>query len=187
MSIKRINNELKRIENYLLINNLNISFENNNDRRVVSIFENSKLIMDIHIPNVYPFKPYNINLIKQYKYTRQFNDNRCIHIHDTINYNKWLSNIKIINNNYHKIFMSNLLGNNFTISNNSCCFCCSSITCGSIWNPALTLEKGIIEYKKFLIYKLYSSPLMINYLEKLYNNLFPKLSDDLKEKIFSFL
>ena len=118
MSIKRINNELKRIENYLLINNLNISFENNNDRRVVSIFENSKLIMDIHIPNVYPFKPYNINLIKQYKYTRQFNDNRCIHIHDTINYNKWLSNIKIINNNYHKIFMSNLLGNNFTISNN---------------------------------------------------------------------
>ena len=67
MSIKRINNELKRIENYLLINNLNISFENDNERRVVSIFENDKLIMDIHIPNVYPFKPYNINLIKQLK------------------------------------------------------------------------------------------------------------------------
>ena len=187
MSIKRINNELKRIENYLLINNLNISFENDNDRRVVYIFENSKLIMDIHIPNDYPFKPYNINLIKHYKYTRQFQDDRCIHIHDTINYNKWLSNIKIINNNYHKLFMTNLLGNNFNISNHSCCFCCSSITCASNWNPALTLEKGIIEYKKFLIYKLYSSPLMINYLEKLYNNLFPKLSDDLKEKIFSFL
>lgn len=187
MSIKRINNELKRIENYLLVNNLNISFENDNDRRVVSIFDNDKLIMDIHLPNDYPFKPYNINLIKHYKYTRQFHDDRCIHIHDTINYNKWLSNIKIINNNYHKLFMSNLLGNNFNISNHSCCFCCSSITCASNWNPALTLEKGIVEYKKFLIYKLYSSPLMINYLEKLYNNLFPKLSDDLKEKIFSFL
>ena len=187
MSIKRINNELKRIENYLLINNLNISFENDNDRRVVYIFENSKLIMDIHIPNDYPFKPYNINLIKQYKYTRQFNDNRCIHIHDTINYNKWLSNIKIINNNSHKLFMSKLLGNNFTISNNSCCFCCSSITCCSNWNPTLTLEKGIIEYKKFLIYKLYSSPLMNSYLEKLYNNLFPKLSSDLKEYIFSLV
>ena len=55
------------------------------------------------------------------------------------------------------------------------------------WNPSLTLEKGIIEYKKFLIYKLYSSPLMINYLEKLYNNLFPKLSNDLKEHIFSLV
>ena len=64
MSIKRINNELKRIENYLLINNLNISFENDNDRRVVSIFDNDKLIMNIHLPNDYPFKPYNINLIK---------------------------------------------------------------------------------------------------------------------------
>jgi ubiquitin-protein ligase len=187
MSIKRINNELKRIENYLLMNNLNISFENDSDRRVVSIFDNDKLIMDIHLPNEYPFKPYNINLIKHYKYTRHFQDNRCIHIHDTINYNKWLSNIKIINNKYHKLFMSNLLGNNFTISNNSCCFCCSSITCSSNWNPALTIEKGIIEYKKFLIYKLYSSPLMINYLEKLYNNLFPKLSNDLKEHIFTLV
>ena len=187
MSIKRINNELKRIENYLLINNLNISFENDNGKHIVSIFDNDKFIMNIHLPNDYPFKPYNINLIKHYKYTKQFQDDRCIPIHDTINYNKWLSNIKIINNNCQKLFMSNLLGNNFNISNHLSCFCCSSITCASNWNPALTLEKGIIEYKKFLIYKLYSSPLMINYLEKLYDNLFPKLSDDLKEKIFSFL
>jgi len=186
MSIKRINNELKRIENYLLINNLNISFQNDNEKYLVSISHNNKLIMDMEFPNCYPFKPYNIILIKYNKYTRQIQDDRCIHIHDTINYNKWLSNIKIINNNYHRLFMSNLLGNNFTISNHSCCFCCSSITCYTNWNPALTIEKGIIEYKKFLIYKLYSSPLLINYLEKLYNNLFPKLSDDLKEKIFVF-
>jgi len=187
MSIKRINNEIKRIEPFLTMNNLSISFERDNERNIVSIFQNNKLIMDMYLPNDYPFKPYNINLIKNYKYTRQIQDDRCIQIHHTINYNKWLSNIKIINNNYHRLFMSNLLGNNFNISNHSCCFSCSSITCASNWNPALTLEKGIIEYKKFLIYKLYSSPLMINYLEKLYNNLFPKLSDDLKEKIFSFL
>ena len=187
MSIKRINNEIKRFEPFLTLNNLSISFDRDNERNIVSIFQNDKLIMDMYLPNDYPFKPYNINLIKNYKYTRQFQDDRCIQIHDTINYNKWLSNIKIINNNYHRLFMSNLLGNNFTISNNSCCFSCSSITCGSNWNPALTIEKGIIEYKKFLIYKLYSSPLMINYLEKLYNNLFPKLSNDLKEHIFSLV
>ena len=187
MSIKRINNEIKRIEPFLTLNNLNIFFERDNQRNIVCIFQNNKLIMDMYVPNDYPFKPYNIKLIKNYKYTRQFQDDRCIHIHDTINYNKWLSNIKIINNNYHILFMSNLLGNNFIISKNTCCFCCSSITCGSNWNPALTLEKGIIEYKKFLICKLYSSPIMINYLKKLYTNLFPKLSDDLKEYIFSFL
>ena len=173
MSIKRINNEIKKIDPFLTLNNLSISFENDDERRVVSIFQNDKLIMDMYLPNDYPFKPYNINLIKNSKYT--------------INYNKWLSNIKIINNNHHRLFMSNLLGNNFTISNNSFCFCCSSITCSSKWNPALTIEKGIIEYKKFLIYKLYSSPLMINYLKKLYNNLFPKLSNDLKEHIFSLV
>jgi len=187
MSIKRINNEIKRIEPFLTLNNLSISFDRDNERNIVSIFQNDKLIMDMYLPNDYPFKPYNINLIKNYKYKRQFQDDRCIQIHDTINYNKWLSNIKIINNNYHRLFMSNLLGNNFTISNNSCCFSCSSITCGSNWNPALTIEKGIIEYKKFLIYKLYSSPLMINYLEKLYNNLFPKLPNDLKEHIFELI
>jgi ubiquitin-protein ligase len=179
MSIKRINNELKIIENYLIINNLNISFENNYDRRILYIYENSKLIMNIHLPNSYPFKPYDIKLIKHYKYPRN--------IDDTINYNKWLSNIKIINNKYHKLFMSNLLGKNFTISNDSCCFCCSSITCCGNWNPSLKIENAIIEYKKFLIYKLYSSSLMLNYLEKLYSNLFPKLSDDLKEYIFTFL
>jgi len=187
MSIKRINNEIKKMESFLLMNNLTISFERDNERKVISIFEKNKLIIDINLPNDYPFKPYNINLIKNYKYTRHIQDNKCIHIYDTINYNKWLSNIKIINNNYHRLFMTNLLGNNFTISNNSSCFCCSSITCGSSWNPALTIEKGIIEYKKFLIYKLYSTPLMNNYLEKLYNNLFPKLSNDLKVYIFSLV
>lgn len=181
MSIKRINNELKKIENYLLNNNLNIYFEkdnNNNDRYVVSIFENDKLIIDIYLPNDYPFKPYNINLILHSKYTSQF--------HDRINYCKWLSNIKIINNKYHKLFMLNLLGDKYTITNYPNCFCCKSITCRSNWSPKLTIENGIIEYKKFLIYKLYSSHLMINYLNKLYNNLFPKLCDDLKEKIFTF-
>ena len=187
MSIKRINHEIKRIDPFLTLNNLSISFERHNERNIVSIFQNNNLIMDIHIPNEYPFKPYNITLLKKYKHTRHYQDDKCIQIHDTINYNKWLSNIKIINNKYHKLFMSNLLGNNFTISNNSCCFCCSSLTCSSNWNPALTIEKGIIEYKKFLIYKLYSSPLMINYLEKLYNNLFPKLSNDLKEHIFELI
>ena len=187
MSIKRINNELKRIENYLLINNLNISFERDSERNILYVLQNNKLIMNMYVPNDYPFKPYNINLIKNYKYTKKIHNDKCIQIHDTINYNKWLSNIKIINDNYHKLFMSNLLGNNFIISNYSCCFCCSSITCGTNWNPGLSIEKGIIEYKKFLIYKLYSSPLMINYLEKLYNNLFPKLSNDLKEHIFSLV
>ena len=74
MSIKRINNELKRIENYLIINNLNISFEKDNDIYIVSIYQNNKIIMDIHLPNHYPFKPYNINLIKDYKYTRHLQD-----------------------------------------------------------------------------------------------------------------
>ena len=176
MSIKRINNELKILEPFLSLNNLSISFQKN----IVSIFENNNLIMDIYLPNDYPFKPYNITLFKKYKYIKNLHEYK-------INYNKWLSNIKIINNDYHIIFMSNLLGNNFTISNNDCCFCCSSITCYSNWNPALKIENAIIEYKKFLIYKLYSSPLMINYLEKLYNNLFPKLSDDLKKYIFSLV
>lgn len=172
MSIKRINNELKNINSYLNINNLNISFQKNNERCILSLFQNNQLIMDIDIPNDYPFKPYTITLSKKYKNTN---------INNTISYNKWLSNMKIINNKYHILFMTNLIGNY------SCCLCCSSITCPSKWWPKLTIEKGIIEYKKFLIYKLYSSPLMICYLEKLYNKLFPKLSDDLKEKIFNYL
>ena len=123
MSIKRINNEIKKLHPFLSLNNLNIYFEKVNERNQVSIFQNNNLIMDINIPNEYPFKPYNITLLKNYKHTRHYRDDKCIQIHDTINYNKWLSNIKIINNNYHKLFMSNLLGNNFNISNNTCCFC----------------------------------------------------------------
>jgi hypothetical protein len=187
MSIKRINNEIKRIEPFLSINNLNILFEKENDIYTLYLLDKDKVFLQFTIPNYYPFKPYNITLIKNYKSTRQFHDDRCMHIHDTINYNKWLSNIKIVTNNYHRLFMSNLLDNNFSNIDYYCCFCCSSITCSSKWKPSLTIEKGIIEYKKFLIYKLYSSPLMLNYLEKLYNNLFPKLSNDLKEYIFTLL
>ena len=171
MSIKRINNELKNIKNYLNINNLNISFRKNNERYLLTLFQNNQLIMNIDIPKDYPFHPYNFTLSKKYNY---------INVNNTINYNKWLSNIKIIKNKYHILFMTNLIGHY------SDCLCCSSITCTGKWCPSLTIEKGIIEYKNFLIYKLYSTPLMIRYLEKLYNNLFPKLSDDLKEKIFSY-
>ena len=114
-------------------NNLLLSLDVNriNNKYELFLFDSSnKIILEFNFPNDYPFKSYNINLLKKHINTRYFEDNKCLPIHETINYSKWLSDIKIINNNYHRLFMSNLLGNNFTISNNSCCFCCSSITCG---------------------------------------------------------
>jgi hypothetical protein len=168
---KRINNEIKKIENYLISNNLNISFLETDDKYILHISHYEKHFLDFIFPNDYPFKPYNMNYIKDnYKCT----------------YNKFLSTIQINQNIYHKKFMSNYLDDNFKITENYCCFCCSSLTCGNKWNPRLTIHNGILEYKKIYIYILYSSPLMLTYLEKLYNNLFPQLSDDLKEKIFSF-
>ena len=49
MSIKRINHEIKRIDPFLTLNNLSISFERHNERNIVSIFQNNNLIMDIQI------------------------------------------------------------------------------------------------------------------------------------------
>lgn len=184
MSLKRINRELQILSKYFSENDLYYNFTNENNENYIIIFNKENNILKITFPKDYPFKPYYIHLIKKIN-TLQSN-NICIPIEETFRYDKWLSNIKIIDDIYHSKFMNALLYNNISFKKLSC-FCCLSVQCSNNWNPRLNIESGLKEYKKFLIYKLYSSPIMINYLKKLYNNLFPNLSIELKEHIFSFI
>lgn len=173
MSLKRINNELKRQKNFYEENNIEyFQTTNCNNNNIIILSKQNIDFLEFILPNEYPFKPFNINLIK--------NLSPVSNINNSINYQKWLSNIKPIKNIYHKLFMDIL----FKKDTNLNCFCCDSITCFSRWNPALTMQNGIDEYKKYLIYKLYSKEIMFNYLKKLFDNLFPNLSNDLKFKIF---
>ena len=198
--LKRISHEiegfnskrsLKKYENseYFLnfLNDINFNLIHNNEynenKYYLQIFKNTNythMILELRIPQNYPFTPYKVMQIDNINY----------------NYSKYLNNIykKIANREkeIYKFFFINQYNLNSKFLNlHSNCFCCESITCPKYWSPGNTCIDIIFEYNEINFIKKYSSELMYKYISNIYKKLlnetfFYKLSDDLLEKIFNF-
>jgi len=145
----------------------------NNDIYHISIQKDDKIILDLIIPEHYPFKPYNINN----------------------NYNKFLNNIciknKFINNNILYFFYKALYNHEpkFICLNKPHCYCCSSVICSANWSPSCTVNTIILEYNEIKFIEKYSNPYNFKMLKSIYDNLhtiyFNKLPDEIYNIIFN--
>lgn len=197
--LKRLRNEiegfnnkksLKKYENskYFLnfLNDINFNLihndEYNEHKYYLQIFKNNNythMILELKIPQDYPFKPYKVMKTYNIDY----------------NYLKYLNNVykKIANNEkeiYNFFFTNQYNLNSKFLNLNNECFCCHSITCPMYWSPANTCIDIIFEYNEIKFIEKYSSKLMYKYIKNIYEKLlndtyFNKLSDDLLEKIFN--
>jgi len=206
MNLKRVKKELDDIYNEKYFNNYsnsiidfirqfdfkiftlqNNSYENNNSYLEIKFKNSNKLLLELHIPKSYPFKPFNVH-------KHHLNDSNNLNI----NYLKYLS---LINSKNRKMFDSKILKFFFKIKyniepkflnfTNSECYCCSSILCSDYWTPSLKIENLLLEYLELIFIKKYSKPDNYLYLLNIYNNLFDyfnnfKLPDELIDKIITY-
>ena len=208
ISLKRISNEIegfnnkrnfKKYENseYFLkfLDNINFNLIHNDyyneNKYYLQIFKNNNythMILELRIPQYYPFKPYKVMQIDNINYDHSKYLN--------YDYSKYLNNVykKIANKEkeIYKFFFINQYNLNSKFLNlHNDCFCCQSITCLRYWSPNNTCIDIIFEYNEINFIKKYSSELMYKYIKNIYKKLFNetyfnKLSDDLLEKIFNF-
>ena len=203
---RRINNEIKDFNNkkyygkYKISPNIlkfiySLSVEqyilniDNIDNNHIKIYtnQNNKKILDLKIPNNYPFKNY---IIYDYNF---LNNNFTYHP----NYNKYLVNISEKIKNYDKkilnFFFKNqfLLKSKFLTHNKNDCFCCNSVTCYEYWQPSNTFFDILIEYNEIKFILEYSDFHSYNNLVYIYNNLFnnvlEKLPQEIIDKIFDYI
>ena len=193
--LKRVNRELeiyktKKIEEYpvnlkkFFINTtieLYISNNDNEDHYFLEIKVNDIFFLTLKIPKYYPFEPYSVH------------NNYYIYNNQRISYYKYINNIcnnsKRCNYEILNFFYLALYGkdNKYLKNKKITCYCCDSLTCKNNWNPRLTVNDVIIEYLQIKFIEKYSKKCNYKLLENLYNNLFYKLSDDIKYIIFSFI
>lgn len=209
MASRRINNEIKNFNNKNFIfyedyknlsNNilkfieslnveqyiLNIDGVDDNHIKITTN-KNNKKILDLKIPNNYPFKNYMI-------YDYNFLNNNFIY-HPI--YNKYLVNISQKIGNYDKKIMSFFYENEFLLKskflklNKKDCYCCNSIICYNNWKPSNTFFDMLIEYNEVKFILEHSDFHSYNKLVYIYNNLFnnilEKLPQEIIDKIFDYI
>ena len=199
MSLKRILNELhNKIPQDLILKNLDKRFlfiELGNDiiSKEIGIINNktNNLIIQITIPNDYPFKPYNIFLL----------DNH----YNLESYNKWCSKLidyKLLDQNIidKQQFLDNifyqwafasirypLFKKYLNIPYQGICYCCDSIICSGKWSPSYTMVDILCEYiirKQFLIY---GNALNLRIINSIFSNNKWYIPNDVICHIISFL
>lgn len=148
---KRINREIEKNHN-ILQNKFNSDYNiylYNDDYNfktknyILNIYKNNNIhdsILELYVPNDYPFKPYRVkqavigeNIIK--------------------NYLNYLSNLSIIIKKHNKdilyyyVSIYNKIKPEILFSE---CMCCESITCPTKWSPSRTFIDFIDEYIEIL-------------------------------------
>ncbi len=188
---KRINNEIKIFEttkyspeyNKNIINffeTINIGLCYNNNENLIIIKSNEQTILELKIPNDYPFKPF---LVVRHDFSNR-------------NYSQFLNELKtkLYKNNinfdiikfFYKIKYSK--ESLFLNLNEKECFCCNSLNCSGNWCPKFTIISFLLEYLEIRFINYYANITEYKKIEDIYKKIFnEKISDDIKELIFSFL
>ena len=202
--LKRINKELKDFfEKKYIINkkeykykvvdffyNLSITMYIVNDlintyHLLITNIVTNKTILDILIPQEYPFKPFSIQ-------DYSFSKSNC----NNINYLKYLGNTSKLFDSYDNTIMSFFYsiqyGKPKFLNLNKCsCFCCSSITCAYNWSPACRINNILLEYLEIDFITNYCKKYNYKKITHIYNKLFElyfnKLPNEVIDIIFGFL
>ena len=144
---KRINREIEKytyIMQKKLNTNCNIYLYNDdyyfkNKNYILSLYKNNNIndtLLQLYIPNDYPFKPYKVK-------------DATINNIFVQNYLKYLSNLSIdlkkINKNilYNYVLIYNKIKPYILLSE---CMCCQSISCSTKWSPSRTFIDFVDEY-----------------------------------------
>lgn len=195
-ALKRLNNEIKKIELNEKINRYPISFVNDYDINskymsnvlaTISVNFNNQCLLNMDIPNCYPFKPPTI-FIETNKNIYQKYDNWCGDITRIINSRNYLSQNDIyfawvFSISDSKLFTLHDVPTRIPFS----CICCSSVSCYHNWNPIKKIEDIIDEfifYKKFIFF---SSELGLKHISSIFNNDIWSLPEELILHILQFL
>ena len=201
ITLKRVNKELddfysekyfsnysKNIQNYLRLFHIQVYIKNNSKDNneflnlKITNKNSNKTILECHIPNSYPFKPYVIT------YFERFNNKN----NNKIGYHKYLSLLNSKNNKVLAFFYNLQYGykSRFLALSNTSCFCCSSITCSHNWCPSLKIDNLLLEYLESQYIMNYNQPYSYLNLLNIYNKLFElfdyyKLPNEIIEIILS--
>lgn len=144
---KRINREIEKytyIMQKKLNTNCNIYLYNDDynfktKNYILSLYKNNNIndtLLQLYIPNDYPFKPYKVK-------------DATINNIFVQNYLKYLSNLSIdlkkINKNilYNYVLIYNKIKPYILLSE---CMCCQSISCSTKWSPSRTFIDFVDEY-----------------------------------------
>jgi hypothetical protein len=194
LSLKRITKEVANINDKEYIEHSTYSKEFKNYLSSLTIFlteintdissnhlvirEKDKLLLELNIPQTYPFKSYNVV---------NYNNN------NGLSYYKYMNNVyaKIANydKNVYKFFYKCLYNCEpyFLMLEKYDCYCCSSIMCSNLWCPAFTFVNIILEHLEIRFIERYSSFISYKYLTSIYSNIFSKFPPEIVELILNFL
>jgi len=189
-SLKRINNEKKKIyshslNNYFSFDFTNIHNENENKSAEVLISKNNKVEALIDINTAYPFKPPTVYICesdvykkinyKDWSYKRGENINKIIIKNNYTRYELLLVWFFIINKNYEIIEKIP----DFSLKIPQDCFCCSTILCRDKWSPSRKITDIVIEILlRKELFNLFTEK-GIRYIEKIFKNEKWDLSEDI--------
>ena len=161
------------IQNYFRSLNIEVYItnndKNNNDLYNLKITNknSNNNILECHIPNAYPFKPYLITKFKIINNTGKFG------------YHKYLS---LINSKNNKIYDNKIIAffyklqygceSRFLNLSDTSCFCCSSITCSHNWMPSFKINNILLEYLEAQFIINYNQPYNYIKISNIYYKLF---------------
>ena len=196
---KRVNKEIEKFNNennftkysneiikFFRNCNLNTYYYNDNKDLFLQILHKNNIMLDLSIPQSYPFKPYSIK--------------NC-NIKFKNKHNTYFRNIYMLNEAKNKIYDSNILTFFYKIQyginprflnlNTNECFCCNSISCPYNWSPSLTIENILLEYLELNYINFYNKPYtylkVLNIYNELFEKYFNKLPSEIIDKIFLYI
>ena len=149
------------------------------------INKKSNLIcLEISLPRDYPFKPPSI-IVNPYQNPQNYNKMIAnMSNNQKYSYDELFSALFFIIA-FNPFYFNTSLFSHLTQFNS--CFCCSSISCSTNWNPALTIADLIKEYSLMINFKRFRKP----YYLKLFNNLFNtdqySIPEEIIIKILSYM
>jgi hypothetical protein len=191
-SLKRINNEKKKINTHALNNYFSFDFTNiydENEKISVEVLilkkKNNREGAIIDVDRAYPFKPPRVYICEanvnkkisyiDWSYRRGEKINKIINKNNYTRYELLLVWFFIINKNYEIIEDIP----NFSLKIPQDCFCCSTILCQDKWSPSRKITDIVIEILlRKELFNLFTEK-GIRYIEKIFKNEKWDLSEDI--------